>query len=95
MYGEDLDLCYRLKAHGGRIYYVPSALVIHLKGMASGQQAVAMLREFHRSMWLFYDKHYARGWRRGLAPAVWLGIRLRLGMVIGWNALRGRQVVSP
>src|SRR5207245_9339620 len=24
MYGEDLDLCYRLRQRGGRIYYVPS-----------------------------------------------------------------------
>jgi GT2 family glycosyltransferase len=95
MYGEDLDLCYRLKEGGGRIYYVPSATVIHLKGMASGRQATAMLREFHRSMWLFYKKHYVHGWRAALAPAVWLGIQLRHGMVLGWNALRGRQIVSP
>jgi GT2 family glycosyltransferase len=95
MYGEDLDLCYRLKARGGRIYYVPSATVIHLKGMASGRQAKAMLREFHRSMWLFYRKHYLRGWQGGLAPLVWTGIQLRHGMVLGWNALRGRQIVSP
>jgi len=95
MYGEDLDLCYRLKQGGGRIYYVPSATVIHLKGMASGRQPTAMLREFHRSMWLFYKKHYVHGWRAALAPAVWLGIQLRHGMVLGWNALRGRQVVSP
>jgi GT2 family glycosyltransferase len=95
MYGEDLDLCYRLKQRGGRIYYVPSATVIHLKGMASGRQARAMLREFHRSMWLFYRKHYVRGWRGGLAPAVWIGIQLRHRMVLGWNAVRGRQIVSP
>lgn len=95
MYGEDLDLCYRLKRRGGRIYYVPSATVVHLKGMASGRQAKAMLREFHRSMWLFYKKHYFHGWRRALAPAVWLGIQLRHRMVLGWNAMRGRQVVSP
>jgi GT2 family glycosyltransferase len=95
MYGEDLDLCYRLKQRGGRIYYVPSATVVHLKGMASGRQAPAMLREFHRSMWLFYKKHYVHGWRAALAPAVWLGIQVRHGMVLGWNAVRGRQVVSP
>jgi GT2 family glycosyltransferase len=95
MYGEDLDLCYRLKQRGGHIYYVPSATVVHLKGMASGRQATAMLREFHRSMWLFYKKHYVHGWRRALAPVVWSGIQLRHGMVLGWNALRGRQVVSP
>jgi N-acetylglucosaminyl-diphospho-decaprenol L-rhamnosyltransferase len=95
MYGEDLDLCYRLKQRGGRIYYVPQALVVHLKGLASRQQARPMLREFHRSMWLFYRKHYLRGWRSGLAPVVWAAIRLRYGMVVGWNLLRGRQVVSP
>jgi GT2 family glycosyltransferase len=95
MYGEDLDLCYRLRQRGGRIYYVPSALVLHYKGEASRQQPRAMLREFHRAMWLFYRKHYASGWRAALAPAVWLGIRLRYGLVLGLNAARGRQVVSP
>jgi N-acetylglucosaminyl-diphospho-decaprenol L-rhamnosyltransferase len=95
MYGEDLDICYRLKQRGGRIYYVPQAVVVHLKGMSSQQQPRLMLREFHRSMWLFYRKHYLHGWWAGLAPAVWAGIRLRHGMVLGWNLLRGRQVVSP
>lgn len=95
MYGEDLDLCYRLRERGGRIYYVPSALVLHHKGEASGQQPRAMLREFHRAMWLFYRKHYVSGWRVALAPAVWLGIRLRYGLVLGLNAARGRQIVSP
>ncbi len=95
MYGEDLDLCYRLKARGGRIYYVPQAVVLHYKGESSRQQPRAMLREFHRAMWLFYRKHYARGWGAALIPAVWLGIRLRHGVVLGLNAVRGRQIVSP
>jgi GT2 family glycosyltransferase len=95
MYGEDLDLCFRLKACGGRIYYVPDAVVVHLKGMASGRQARVMLREFHRSMWIFYRKHYLRGWGAALAPLVWVGISLRHGMILSWNALKGRQIVSP
>jgi GT2 family glycosyltransferase len=95
MYGEDLDLCYRLKQAGGRIYYVPQAVVMHRKGMASRQQARSMLNEFHRSMWLFYRKHYFSGWRRALAPGVWLGIKLRYRLVLGWNTLKRRQVVSP
>jgi GT2 family glycosyltransferase len=95
MYGEDLDLCYRLKQRGGRIYYVPEAVVLHLKGAASGKQPRWMLREFHRAMWTFYRKHYARGWMGSLLPAVWLGIRLRYLMILAGNAVRGRQVVSP
>ena len=95
MYGEDLDLCYRLKQAGGRIYYLPDAVVVHYKGASSGQRPGPMLREFHRAMWRFYLKHYAHGWRRALAPAVWLGIRGRYGLVLVGNRLRGRQVVSP
>ncbi len=95
MYGEDLDLCFRLKQRGGRIYYVPDAAVVHLKGAASRQQATSMLREFHRAMWTFYRKHYLHGWPAVLAPAVWLGIWLRYLLILGSNAIRGRQVVSP
>ena len=95
MFGDDLDVCFRLKARGGRVYYVPSAVVLHIKGGTTRQRPRPMLREFHRSMWLFYRKHYARGWGLTLAPAVWLGIRLRHGAVIGWNRLKGRQIVSP
>jgi GT2 family glycosyltransferase len=95
MYADDLDLCYRLKQRGGRIYYVPEALVMHVKGGTSRQRPRAMLREFHRSMWLFYRKHYAHGWAIGLAPAVWLGIKLRHALILGVNAVRGRQIVSP
>ena len=95
MYGEDLDLCYRLKQRGGRIFYVPDAVVVHLKGAASGQQARWMLREFHRAMWTFYRKNYRHGWTGAIAPLVWLAIWFRYGVVLLWNGVRGRQVVSP
>ena len=95
MYGDDLDVCFRLKARGGRVYYVPSAVVLHIKGGTTRQRPRPMLREFHRSMWLFYRKHYAHGPGLLLAPAVWLGIRARHGFVIAWNGLKGRQIVSP
>src|SRR2546422_265018 len=32
MYGEDLDLCYRLNAAGWKISYVPTTKIIHYKG---------------------------------------------------------------
>jgi hypothetical protein len=95
MYGDDLDVCFRLKARGGRVYYVPLAVVLHIKGGTTRQRPRPMLREFHRSMWLFYRKHYAHGWGIVLAPAVWTGIHLRHLFVIGWNGLKGRQIVSP
>jgi len=95
MYGEDLDLCFRLKERGGRIYYVPDAVVLHYKGQSSVQRPKLMLREFHKAMWTFYRKHYAGGWRVLFVPLVWSGIKLRYGFIVGLNAARGRQVVSP
>jgi GT2 family glycosyltransferase len=95
MYGDDLDLCFRLKARGRLFYYVPTAVVLHIKGGTTRQRPKPMLREFHKSMWLFYRKHYAHGWGILLAPAVWAGIRLRHRFVLGWNAFKGRQIVSP
>ncbi|TMC11059.1 MAG: hypothetical protein E6J29_10460, partial [Chloroflexi bacterium] len=59
MYGEDLDLCYRLKQGGWKIYYLPSAQALHIKGASSRQETARMLYEFHSAMWTFHHKHYA------------------------------------
>lgn len=37
MYGEDLDLCYKLTQAGHRSYYVPDARVVHFGGGSTGQ----------------------------------------------------------
>ncbi|MGQ9554058.1 MAG: glycosyltransferase family 2 protein [Anaerolineae bacterium] len=58
MYGEDLDLCYRLKALGWRVLYWPEVTVLHYK-KASSSQSQRAPREFFRAMRLFYDKHQA------------------------------------
>jgi GT2 family glycosyltransferase len=95
MYGEDIDLCYRLKAGGWKIYFVPTAAAIHVKGTATRQETGKMLYEFHRAMWIFHRKHYA-GSLPGIANGfIWLGIWSR------WAALRLRarltrhSLVSP
>ena len=60
MYGEDLDLCYRLKQCGWRVHYYPAVQVLHYKGQASKQLADKATHEFYRAMLLFHRKHYAR-----------------------------------
>ena len=59
MYGEDLDLCFRLKEGGWKVFYLPSATALHEKGAATRQATRRMLWEFHRAMWTFHAKHYA------------------------------------
>jgi GT2 family glycosyltransferase len=60
-YGEDIDYCVRLYRAGWTIWYEPSVRVLHLKGEASQQRSLPMLREFYRAMEVYYRKHRAGG----------------------------------
>lgn len=77
MYGEDLDLSYRLRAHGWKIYFVPDAVAVHLKGTSTRQAARRMRYEFHRAMWLFHRKHYASRTPSIGNALIWTGIWAR------------------
>lgn len=64
MYGEDLDLSYRIKKLGYKIMYYPTQYVVHLKrssGLKSNQSKVKQTtkKHFYEAMKIFYDKHYA------------------------------------
>src|SRR5207237_8129268 len=54
MYGEDLDLCFRLRKGGWKIFYLPDAVAVHVKGTSTRQATQKMLYEFHRAMWIFH-----------------------------------------
>ena len=95
MYGEDLDLCWRLAAAGWTTWYEPRARVVHRKGASSEQGAVPMLLEFHKSMWRFYRTHYARGPAILLAPLVGAAILARAGGLVALNLVRRHPRVSP
>jgi N-acetylglucosaminyl-diphospho-decaprenol L-rhamnosyltransferase len=58
MYGEDLDLCYRIQQQGWRIVYNPAVTVLHLKGAASRQTSRRAILAFYESMRIFHNKHY-------------------------------------
>lgn len=65
MYGEDLDLCYRVKEKGLQVIWLPTQSVIHLKhssgiGSVSPETRSKIRAHFYEAMQLFYDKHYRR-----------------------------------
>lgn len=55
LYGEDLDLCRRIRESGHRILYWPGARAVHVKGSGRPRGARATI-EFHRAMWTYYRK---------------------------------------
>lgn len=55
---NDVDLAWRLHVAGWPIWYVPEARVLHHGGASTRQIRAAMIRESHRSLKLFYEKHW-------------------------------------
>ncbi len=87
-YGEDLDLCYRIKVDNGwKVFYNPAVVVTHYKGQSMRQRTVPMTIEFYRAMWLFHDKHFGRrtffllNWAVALGTAALCGLALCINFV--------------
>ena len=59
MYGEDIDLCYRIKKSGWKIIYYGKSKITHLKGASSKKQKSKLIYEFYRAMYIYYKKHHA------------------------------------
>ncbi len=58
MYGEDLDLCYRAKEAGFKIFYVHTTATVHFKGESTRRSAINELQVFYEAMHVFVKKHY-------------------------------------
>ena len=76
MYGEDIDWCYRIKKSGWKVIYFGKAEIIHYKGSSSKKMKSKLIYEFHRSMYLFYNKHYKNEYSFLTHFMVYLGIWL-------------------
>jgi GT2 family glycosyltransferase len=55
LYGEDLDLCRRVRGAEFRLRYSAEAEALHVKG-SGRDRSMRENWEFHRSMWLYYRK---------------------------------------
>jgi len=82
MYCEDMDWCYRVRQAGWKVYYFPEAVITHHIGRSSDKAVSAMVRAHHRSMGIFYRKHYAPTTPLLLRWAPPLGIWIRMQLVL-------------
>ena len=76
MYGEDIDLCYRIKQGGWKIIYYGKSKITHLKGASSRKQKSKLIYEFYRAMYIYYKKHHADESLFIVNWVVYLGIAL-------------------
>ena len=58
MYGEDIDLSYRILKEGYSNYYLPHR-ILHYKGESTNKSTYRYVHTFYRAMQLFFKKHYS------------------------------------
>jgi len=80
LYAEELDISTRLRSAGWSVLFTPEVEVLHEGGVSTGRSRRMHLMH-SRSMFLYFDKHRASGWRRALLPFAWLALRLRAEIV--------------
>lgn len=97
MYGEDVDLSYRLMQEGKTNYYMPAGL-IHYKGESTNKTSFRYAHVFYGAMLIFLRKHFPNYafWLRpiigfatiakatkGWLHGLWVGLRFRLSRRAG------------
>ena len=58
MYGEDIDLSYRVVKAGHRNYYLADSPILHYKGESTKHQSWHYIKTFHEAMAIFANKHF-------------------------------------
>lgn len=82
MYCEDTDLCYRAWQAGYKVVYYPGPKIRHAIGRSTDLVANKMIITFHKSMYLFYKKHYVHRTFVLVRPFVSLGLGLRASLFL-------------
>lgn len=77
LYGEDIDLSYRIRQVGYQNLYFSGTTIIHFKGESSAENGFARLRFFYQAMLIFVKKHYQSGKRKRFAWLLQMAIGLR------------------
>ncbi|MEE4178417.1 MAG: glycosyltransferase [Bacteroides sp.] len=82
MYGEDIDLSYRITKAGYKNYYFPGTRIIHYKGESTKKSSVNYVIVFYNAMIIFARKHFSRQNARLFSTLINLAVYFRAGVAI-------------
>ncbi len=82
MYGEDIDLSYRLIKAGYKNYYLADTSIIHYKGESTKKGSLNYVYVFYKAMAIFARKHFSGTYARVFNFMITLAIYLRAGLSI-------------
>ncbi|MCC6182773.1 MAG: glycosyltransferase [Bacteroidia bacterium] len=76
MYGEDIDLSYRITLAGYKNYYFPETQIIHYKGESTKRNSLNYVLIFYKAMAIFSKKHFSG------VNAFWFNAMINLAIVL-------------
>lgn len=74
MYGEDIDLSYRLLKGGYENWYLPVA-ILHYKGESTHKSSFRYVHVFYEAMLIFFKKHYRHA-------SFWISLPVKLAICL-------------
>ncbi len=77
MYGEDIDLSYRIQKAGYKNLYLATTSIIHFKGESSVKGSPRYVKMFYHAMEVFVKKHYGGTRKAVFVVLLRAGIRMR------------------
>lgn len=82
MYGEDIDLSYRIILSGYKNYYYPEARIIHYKGESTKKSSINYVFVFYNAMIIFAKKHFSQKNAKLFSFLIHIAIYIRAGLAI-------------
>jgi len=93
MYGEDIDISYRITQAGYSNYYFPQTRIIHYKGESTKKSSVNYVIVFYNAMRIFAQKHFSNKNARLFSFLVNMAIFFRASIAILHRFLK--KVILP
>jgi len=81
MYGEDIDMSWRIRQAGWFNYYLADVHIVHYKGKSPFEDRESRIRHFYGAMKIFAVKHLKQGWHLPVKAAVTLMEKSKLAML--------------
>ena len=82
MYGEDIDLSYRITKAGYKNYYYPGTRIIHYKGESTKKSSLNYVFVFYNAMIVFAKKHFSKENARAFSVMINIAIYFRASISI-------------
>ncbi len=88
MYGEDIDLSYRILLEGFKNYYLHETTIIHYKGESTKKGSINYVLIFYKAMMIFARKHFSRKNASLYIALIYLAIYFRAFLSIAKRFLK-------